>query len=282
MMNPFSYDFFVDALLCALLTGVITGIIGSYITARRMLFVAGGVTHSSFAGLGLGFYLGWSPLTLGVLSAVISGLSVDYLSHKGSAREDSAVAAVWSLGMALGVLFLFMTPGYAPSLSTFLFGNILLTTPRDLVFLSLFLLFSLVFVIGWYRTLLYVSFDREFLMTKIARRVRLYESLMMIWYCVGIVLSIRVLGIMMLMSMLSLPQLTVSLFTEDFKQLMIFSALLSALSVSLSLLGSFYFNLPTGALSVVFLSLLFVVTKSATFLPAKHSGGAPRSAIGRR
>ncbi len=261
-MNPFAYDFFLNAFNAVILTGIITGIIGSYIATRRMVFIAGGITHSSFAGLGFGFMTGLSPLFFAVVTAVLSGLGVDALSRRGTVREDSAIAAVWSLGMALGVLFIFMTPGYAPSLSAFLFGNILLVSGVDLVYLGLFLVLSLAFVLSKFRTLLYVSFDPEFARTR-GVNVHFYQTAMMIWFSVGIVLSIRVMGIMMLMSMLALPQMTVGLFTSDFRRLLVGSSLLSVFVVLLSLFGSFYFNLPTGALSVVVLALLFFTAKAA-------------------
>lgn len=172
--------------------------------------------------------------------------------------------------MALGVLFIFMTPGYAPSLSAFLFGNILLVSGADLVYLGLFLVLSLAFVLSKYRTLLYVSFDPEFARTR-GVNVHFYQTAMMIWFSVGIVLSIRVMGIMMLMSMLALPQMTVGLFTSDFRRLLVGSSLLSVFVVLLSLFGSFYLNLPTGALSVVVLALLFFIAKAAGGLRSSKS-----------
>ena len=268
-MNPFAYDFFQNALWGVVLTGLITGIIGTYIVTRRMVFIAGGITHSSFAGLGFGFMTGYNPLYFAFLAAILSGLGVDLLSRKEAVRHDSAIAAVWSLGMALGVLFVFMTPGYAPSLSAFLFGNILLVTTRDLLYLSLFLLVSIVLVLLHFKEFLYVSFDPEFARTK-GLPVKRIEIRMMIWYCAGIVFSIRVMGIMMLMSMLSLPQMTVGLFTSDFRKLLIGSSLLSVLVVVVSLFGAFYLNLPTGALSVVLLSVVFFMAKGVQALRSRR------------
>ena len=260
-MNPLAYDFFLNALLGVVLTGLITGIIGSYIVSRRMVFIAGGITHSSFAGLGFGFMTGLSPLFFAFVAAIMSGLGVEALSRKESVREDSAIAAVWSFGMALGVLFVFLTPGYAPSLSAFLFGNILLVTARDLVLLGLFLLLTIAFVLLFYKRLLFVSFDPEFARTK-GLPVSLYRTAMMVWFCAGIVLSIRVMGIMMLMSLLSLPQMTVNLYTSDFRNLLLGSSLLGVSALLVSLFASFYLNIPTGACAVVLLSVLFMSAKA--------------------
>lgn len=113
-MSLFSYDFFTQSAIAVLLTGLITGIIGSFIVVRRMVFVSGGITHSSFAGLGLGFFMGHNPLFYAIGAAVLSALGVEWLSQKGKVREDSAIAAIWSLGMALGILFVFLTPRLYP------------------------------------------------------------------------------------------------------------------------------------------------------------------------
>lgn len=260
-MDLFSYSFFWNALIAVLLTGLVTGIVGSFVVVRRMVFISGGITHSSFAGLGLGFFLGQPPLPYAMGAAILSGIGVEWLSRKGKVREDSAIAAVWSLGMALGILFTFLTPGYTPSLSAFLFGNILLVTLVELWILGGYLLLTIVMVVLFYWPLLYISFDPEFMQVRSLRK-RLYQYGMMVWICIGIVLSIRVMGIMMVMSMLTLPQMTVSRFTNSFKGLIVWSSLLSTATVLVALVGSYYFNLPTGVLSVILLSILFLVSKA--------------------
>lgn len=269
-MAIFQYSFFVNSALAVLFTGLITGIIGSYVVARRMVFISGGITHSSFAGLGFGFFMGWSPTFCALIAAILSGLGVEWLSHKEKVREDSAIAAIWSLGMALGILFTFLTPGYTPGLSSFLFGNILLVSSWELWLLAGYLVVTLVALLLWYYPLLYVSFDPEHAQIR-GIPVRLIQYGMMIWICVGIVLSIRVMGIMMLMSMMTIPQMTVGLFTYDFKRLLVGSSLLSVLTVFASLIISFYFNLPTGALSVLILSAIFIIAKSIKKIRVKYA-----------
>ncbi|WP_018357365.1 metal ABC transporter permease [Porphyromonas levii] len=267
-MSLFSYDFFTQSAIAVLLTGLITGIIGSFIVVRRMVFVSGGITHSSFAGLGLGFFMGHNPLFYAIGAAVLSALGVEWLSQKGKVREDSAIAAIWSLGMALGILFVFLTPGYTPSLTGFLFGNILLVTPMELWGLVGYSLLTILLVARYYRPLLYISFDPEFMQVRGLRR-SLYQYAMIIWISIGIVLSIRVMGVMMLMSMLTLPQMTMSQFTSSLKHLIIGSSLLSIFTVLTALFGSYYFNLPTGVLSVLLLSVVFLVTKGGIALKSK-------------
>ncbi len=260
MMSLFSYDFFLHSAIAVLLTGLITGIIGSIVVVRRMVFVSGGITHSSFAGLGLGFFLGHNPLLYAMGAALLSGLGVEWLSRWGRVREDSAIAAIWSLGMALGVLFTFLTPGYTPGLSSFLFGNILLVSPLELWLLLGYAILSLFVVIRWYRPLVYLSFDPQFMEVR-GMRCRFYQYLIIAWISIGIVLSIRVMGIMMLMSMLTLPQMMVGQWTESVRGMMTYSSVTSIVAVLIALFISYFFNLPTGVVAVLLLSVLYLISK---------------------
>ena len=123
-MDLLQYGFFQHALLGSLLTAIACGIVGTYIVSRRLVFISGCITHASFGGLGLGFYLGMNPILMAMLFSVLSAFGVEWASKTQNVREDSAIAGIWSLGMALGVIFIFLTPGYAPNLSAYLFGNI--------------------------------------------------------------------------------------------------------------------------------------------------------------
>lgn len=259
-MSLLSYDFFTQSAIAVLFTGLITGILGSFVVVRRMVFISGGITHSSFAGLGLGFFLGHNPIIYAIGASVLSALGVEWLSQKGKVREDSAIAAVWSLGMALGVLFTFMSPGYTPSLTSFLFGNILLVSPVELWTLLAYALLTIVLVMRYYYQLLYISFDPQFMQVRGLRR-GLVQYVMIIWISVGIVLSIKAMGIMMLMSMLTLPQMAVGQFTSSFKHIILSSSALSIVTVMIALFGSYYLNLPTGVLSVLLLSVVFLLAK---------------------
>ena len=131
-MEIFEYDFFRNAFVGILLLSVASAVIGTYIVTRRLVSISGGVTHACFGGLGLGYFLGWNPVVMAAVFAVGSSLGVQWMSKRHRVREDSAIAVVWALGMALGTLFIFLTPGYVPELSAFLFGNVLTITQSDL------------------------------------------------------------------------------------------------------------------------------------------------------
>ena len=132
-MDLLQYTFFQHALLGSLLASIVCGIVGTYIVCRRLVFISGGLTHASFGGIGLGLYTGISPLLSATVFAVLSAFGVEWLSKRTDMREDSAIAVFWALGMALGVIFSYLSPGFAPDLSAYLFGNILTIDVSDLL-----------------------------------------------------------------------------------------------------------------------------------------------------
>ena len=260
-MDLFQYAFFQNALIGSLLTAISCGIVGTYIVSRRLVFISGGITHASFGGLGLGFFLGTNPIWMAMVFSVLSAFGVEWASKTQSIREDSAIAGVWALGMALGVIFIFLTPGYAPNLPAFLFGNILTITRTDIwgiaaLALGLILLFSF-----YMREIIYVAFDRDFARTQ-GLPVRFIEYLMMVIISVTIVLSIRLMGIMLLMSLLTIPQVTINLFTASFKKIVWGSVLLGFAGCVTGLFLSYFLNVPSGAFIILVLVLFFFVSKA--------------------
>ena len=125
-MSILSYTFFQNALLGSLFASIACGIIGTYIVTRRLVFISGGITHASFGGVGIGLYTGLSPLLTAAIFSILSAFGVEWLSKRSDMREDSAIAVFWTFGMAVGIIFSFLAPGFTPDLSSFLFGNILL------------------------------------------------------------------------------------------------------------------------------------------------------------
>ncbi|MDR0393791.1 MAG: metal ABC transporter permease [Tannerella sp.] len=262
-MDILHYTFFQNALWAGLLIAVACGITGTYIVARRIVFISGGITHASFGGLGIGFYLGINPLLSALVFAVLSAFGVEYFSRSGGyrrIREDSVIASVWSFGMAIGVIFIFLTPGYTPNLSAYLFGNILTVSMADLCWMAIltFVLIA-VYLLGR-RAILYTAFDRDFALTQ-RLPVRFIEYMMMFFISATIVLSIRMIGIMLLMSMVTIPQMTANMFTSDYHKITIASSLLGFVGCIAGLFLSYFFNIPSGAFIILVLIILFLISK---------------------
>ncbi len=264
-MDLLQYTFFQHALWGSLFTSIACGIIGTYIVARRLVFISGGITHASFGGLGLGFYTGINPILSAMVFSVASAFGVEWLSKRQGVREDSAIAAFWSLGMALGVICVFLTPGYAPNISAYLFGNILTVSVADLWMIGIVALLLVVAFSLFLKPILYTAFDREFAKTR-NLPVSLIEHLMMLAIAVTIVASIRLIGIMLLLSMLTIPQMTANLLSSRFKNILIYSVIISIAGCFTGLFFSYYLNVPSGAAIIFVQVLLFLLCKTGIFL----------------
>ena len=182
-MDLLQYTFFQHALLGSLLASIACGIIGTYIVTRRLVFISGGITHASFGGIGLGLFAGISPILSAAIFSVLSAFGVEWLSKRKDMREDSAIAVFWTLGMALGIMFSFLAPGFAPDLSAYLFGNILTITTGDLLMLGILATLLILFFCLFIHPIIYVAFDREFARSQ-GIPVAAFEYLLMV-YCLN-------------------------------------------------------------------------------------------------
>lgn len=259
MIELLSYDFFRNALIAVIILSICAAIVGAYIVTRRLAAIAGGVTHACFGGLGLGYFLGISPLLTAGAVAVASSLGVEWVSRRHSVRPDSAIAVVWSLGMAVGVIFVFLTPGYVPELNSFLFGNILTVSSADLLAFTIFTALLIGYYAARFEVVTACAFDPDFARVR-HLPVTAVTTVMTIFIAVGIVLTIRLVGVMLLMSMISLPVMTAELFTRRMKPLVILSGVISAVSCVSGLFVATVVDVPASALIVIVLIGVYAVS----------------------
>ena len=260
MLDILGYRFFQNALLGVLIAGVAAAIVGTYIVARRMVFIAGGVTPACLGGLVLGYFLGVSPIAMASVFAVASSLGVEWLSTRQHVRRDSAIAVIWALGMALGTLFIFLTPGYVPELNSFLFGNILTITTSDLLAFGAFLVVLLAFFGLFYRTIIACAFDPDFART-MNLPVTAVNCTMTVLTALCIVLTIRLIGIMLLLSLFTMPQMTAENFTRNFRPMALISVAASVVCSVAGLVASYVLNVPASATIVIMLVVAYTVAR---------------------
>ena len=261
-MELFEYLFFRNALIGILLISIPAAMIGTYIITRRMVAVTGGVTHACFGGLGLGYYLGMDPIIMAAVFAVGSSLGVEWMSGHRRIRRDSAVAVVWALGMAIGVLFVFLTPGYVPELNAFLFGNILTITTADLWIFGAYTLILILFYIFFLDKIIVISFDGDF--SRVAGLpVAFINTAMSALVALGVVLTIKLVGIMLLMSMLSLPAMIAESFCARFKPITLLAVAISVVTCVAGLFLSAYIDVPCSALIVIIQVAVFGFSRIA-------------------
>lgn len=252
------YDFFLNALISTLLIGISCGLVGTYIVAKRMVFISGGITHASFGGLGIAYYLGMPPMAGATVFALAAALGILFWGDSKKLRKDSLIGIFWSAGMAIGVLFIYLTPGYAPNLMSYLFGNILTVTGGQVLLSGILCLLVLLFFAGFYRPLFYIAFDKEYSRTHHIH-TNTIETAIMIIIALSIVLCMKLAGIILVISYLTIPQSIVGLFYKNFTQLLVASSMVSTLGSMAGLFISAELETPTGATIVVCFLLLFLL-----------------------
>ncbi len=256
IIELFSYDFFLKAFLAAVFASISCGIIGSYIVSRRIVFISGGITHASFGGIGLAFFIGFNPLLGAVLFAILSALGIQFFTKVAEIREDSSIAIWWSLGMALGIIFIFLTPGYTPNLMSYLFGNILTVSIAELWWMFILNVIIIVFFSLLLNKILFIAFDEEFARAA-GLPVNLFNYLTIILIALTVVLNIRVVGIILILSLLTIPQASANLFTKDFKKLLVLSSVFAFIGTISGLFISYFLDIPSGAAIIFTLVIMF-------------------------
>ncbi|WP_273163222.1 metal ABC transporter permease [Bacteroides fluxus] len=259
-MDLLQYTFFQHALIGSLLASIACGLIGTYIVTRRLVFISGGLTHASFGGIGLGLYLGISPILSAGIFAVLSAFGVEWLSKRKDMREDSAIAVFWTLGMALGIMFTFLSPGFAPDLSAYLFGNILTITISDIALLGGLAAILLLFFILYLHPIIYVAFDREFARSQ-GIPVQVFEYVLMMFIALTIVACLRMVGIVLVISLLTIPQMTANIFTYRFKHIIWLSIAIGYIGCLGGLYISYKRNIPSGASIIFFSIIIYTICK---------------------
>jgi len=253
------------ALLTGILAGIACGVIGTYVVTRRITYIAGGIAHSVLAGLGAARYcqtvFGWewlNPLYGAVVAALVAALVIGFVSlWSAKEREDTVIGAVWAIGMAIGILFIFKTPGYNEDLTSYLFGNILMVSSDDLWLIVG--LDALVVVMGvlFYNQLLAVCFDEEFARLR-GVHVEFYYLLLLCLTALTVVLLVTVVGIVMVIALLTLPVAVAGHFAKKLWQMMALSAILTILLNSLGLFLSYGPDLPAGATTIVLAGAVYL------------------------
>ncbi len=245
------------ALLTGVLAGIACGVIGSYVVTRRITYIAGGIAHSVLAGLGAARYLqavhGWQwlePLYGAVAAALAAALVIGAVSLRARQREDTVIGAVWSVGMALGILFIFKTPGYNEDLMGYLFGNILMVSAGDLWLVVVLDAAVLAASTLFYRKLMAVCFDEEFARLR-GVRVEVIYLLLLSLTALTVVLLMTVVGIVMVIALLTLPAAVAGHFTRRLWQMMLASGVLTVLFTSVGLACSYGADLPPGATTIL-------------------------------
>jgi zinc transport system permease protein len=263
VLTSVDFPFLRNALFAGLLSSLLFGIIGSVVTVRRIASLAGAVSHAVLGGIGLALYLsasglvpGFPPIVGALIFAVLSAFVIGLVSLKAKQREDTVINAIWAIGMSLGVLFLAKTPGYADP-SAWLFGNILLVSGRDLLFLAILDVIVLILALRFYPQIEASSFDEEFARVRGVPVAAVFLILLGLT-AAAIVLLQTFVGIVMVIAMLTLPAGCAGVFSKSLGGLMLSSCVFCALFSTGGLAAGWFFDLPVGAMTVIIAGIAFL------------------------
>jgi zinc transport system permease protein len=267
--NPF----FVMAIFAGVAASIASGITGSFIVVKRIVFISGSIAHSVLGGMGFFLWLRRTyainfitPMQGAIIAALASALIMGYVRSKYKEREDTIIAALWSTGMALGVIFIALTPGYNVELMNFLFGNILWATPSDIIMLCILDALVLIMTLFFYKRFQAICFDED-QATLQGISVGKHYSLLLCMIALSIVLLIQVVGSILVIAILAIPAAIAGNFTSKLSKMMILAV---AFAIGFTLLGfyiSYECNWPPGAT----ISLTAAIAYSAALLKTRKS-----------
>ncbi|HOT26220.1 MAG TPA: metal ABC transporter permease [Anaerolineaceae bacterium] len=253
-----SYEFMRNALLAGVIVSAACGVVGTLVVLNRIVFISGGIAHAAYGGVGIAYFLGLNPVWGAVGFSLLSSLAMGYVHRKEKARADTIIGVMWALGMALGIIFVSLSPGYKADLMSYLFGSILAVSTGDLWLMAVIALVVLAFVLVFYRLLLAISFDETFSTVRNVP-VGLLSMAMIVLIGLTVVISMRVVGLILVIALLTIPPAIANLYVREMRGIMVLSTGLSLLFMIAGLLVSYALNLPSGAVIILLAGLAYAL-----------------------
>jgi len=239
-------EFMRNALAAGLLVSLVCGVLGTLVVVNRIVFISGGIAHAAYGGIGLALYFGVSPALGATLFSVAISMVMGVTSIKSKERADAIIGVMWALGMALGIIFTELTPGYNVDLMSYLFGSILSVPGSDIWYMLCLNLIVLLFVFYFYKELVAMSYDEEFsFVVGIPVRALYFALLGLI--SLSVVMIIRVVGLILVIALLTIPPFIAEKYTGSLSKMMVLAVLLSMMFTVAGLWVSYQFNLASGA-----------------------------------
>lgn len=263
MFEAFSYEFIQNALIAGILVSIASGIIGSLIVVNRMVFLAGGIAHTSYGGIGLAVYFGL-PIFLGAsLFSVGAALLMAFITFHQKHRTDTFIGLIWAVGMAIGILLVDLTPGYNVDLMGYLFGSILAVSHQDLWYMFCLVLIIIAVVTFFYRDILAVSYDSEYALLR-GIHVKTFYTIILVLSALTVVIAIKIVGLILVIALLTIPIYIAEKLSNTLYSMMILSTIISTIFTLMGLYISYTFDITSGAsiiLTSAFILVLFLLSE---------------------
>ncbi len=258
LSDIFNYQFIQNAVVASLLASIICGIIGVIIVEKKLVMMSGGIAHTSYGGVGLGYLLGFEPILGAFFISILAALGISYIRRNGKTQSDVIIGMFWSFGMALGILFISLMPGYPPDLSSYLFGSILSVTRTDLglmAILTFIIVMAVILLFNYWKSYL---FDEEFAAI-IGIKTGFLEHLLFILIAMSVVVLIKVVGIVLVLALFTAPTAIAGLLTGKLVSRMILSVVIGSILCLSGLYISYALNIASGAAIVILSGISYML-----------------------
>lgn len=253
-----NYTFMQNAIIAAVLASVVTGIIGTIAIEKKLISMAGGIAHASFGGIGLGYLLGFEPIWGGAAFAVAASMLIGKRPKDRRLNADTMTGILWSFGMALGILFVSLAPGYMPDMTSYLFGDILSVSTESLIYMGIITAFVIITFYGMFRHLVLYLFDEAYALAR-GMRVKVLEWVVYMIIPAGIIVLIKIVGIILTIALMTIPVSIAKLFCKSVGKVVLLSMLIGMVFCFIGLAVSYYLNIPSGVCIIIIGTIVYLV-----------------------
>lgn len=264
MIDLLQFEFMKNALYAALLCSALCGILGTLVVVRKYVILAGGVAHAAYGGVGLALYAGVSPRLGAIAFSLLLAFPMAWVMLKKAARADAIIGVLWAAGMAVGIIFADLTPGYGSDLMSYLFGSILTVTGEDLLLMAGLLGTTLLAGAIWHRQITAFSYDEEFARTR-GVPVTFLHFLVVLLISLAVVVIIRIVGLILVIALLTIPPSVAEKYSSSLWGMMTISCALSAVFTVSGLALAVRWNLTAGAVIILVASMVYILSMVLPF-----------------
>ena len=274
LTSIFQFEFMRNALAAGVLVSIACGVIGAYVVIKRIVFISGGIAHTAYGGIGLGYYFGFSPVLGAILFSLAAAVGMGIVNRRTRQRSDTIIGVMWAIGMAIGIILIDKSPGYKADLMSYLFGSILAVPQSDLIIMVIVNMIIISLVILFYKELLAVAFDETFATVQNIP-VDFLEIMLLSMIGLTIVMMMRVVGLIMVIALLTIPAAISGLFVRNIKKMMLLSSLLGIVFTIVGLLLSYFFDLTSGATIILVAGIAYLIALAVQKWRNKPISGEP-------
>ena len=283
MIEALQFEFMQNALVAGILVSIACGIVGTFVVINRIVFISGAIAHAAYGGIGIGYFFQFNPVLGALVFSVFSALGMGWLQRKFKERADTIIGVMWSIGMAIGIILIDLTPGYKTDLMGYLFGSILTVSKDSLVVIFALDILIVLLAIIFYEEILAISFDETFAIIRNLPVEAIYLGLMAA-VALTIVMLMQVVGLIMVIALLTIPAAISGQYVKNIKLMIIFSSLLGSIFTTIGLALSYRFNLTSGATIILVAGITYLISLGLKpiFLKIQDNTPHPKDNLGKK